>query len=270
MTNEPRKHWDEQLRAALTERANSIDAVTSWTPPSEHRPAHRYPWRWLTPLAAAAAVALIAIGVAVTRLAADRDVRPVSPAPPTATAPAPPTTATATRVTAPTTATAPTTTSETPPPTVPGRSTVQPPRTTVGSAPADSAPTTTVASTTEPSTTVPSAPPPQATIAPCMRNHTYEQVTAEWSGVYGTQFFAQSELARCGGPDDVNWFPTGRPFPVHLTAITRILVLRSGGNGDQAITLDKFPAYLAHPFTGLFYVTGPSTHPTELTEMYHP
>jgi hypothetical protein len=76
----------------------------------------------------------------------------------------------------------------------------------------------------------------------------------------------------CGGPDDMHYIITDKPFAGHLLPSAKITVLSgTNGIGFPALRQAQFPRRIAHDHFGSIYaVTGPFKAIREPNEDYHP
>jgi hypothetical protein len=77
---------------------------------------------------------------------------------------------------------------------------------------------------------------------------------------------------KCGGPDDLRYIVTSKPFAGHLLPSARVTVL-SDANGVTFPVMAEygFPRWVRHDhFGNLYAVTGPFTAIRDLNEEYHP
>jgi hypothetical protein len=76
----------------------------------------------------------------------------------------------------------------------------------------------------------------------------------------------------CGGPDDMHYIITSKPFAGHLRPSAKITVLSdTNGIGFPALAQARFPRWVAHDqFGSIYAVTGPFKAIRELNEEYHP
>jgi hypothetical protein len=105
------------------------------------------------------------------------------------------------------------------------------------------------------------------------RTHTFAWIrTAKGSPRAGLTVTGKMVTVHCGGPDDMHYVITGKPFAGHLLPSARITVLSdASGISFPALRQSQFPRWIAHDHFGSIYaVTGHFKAIRELHEEYHP
>jgi hypothetical protein len=105
------------------------------------------------------------------------------------------------------------------------------------------------------------------------KDHTFVSITkAKGHPKAGLTVTGQRVRVHCGGPDDLQYITTGKPFTGHLLPSAKITVL-TFTNGIQFPRLaeSKFPHWVATDHnSGIYAVTGPFKAIRALLEEYHP
>ena len=105
------------------------------------------------------------------------------------------------------------------------------------------------------------------------KEHTFVFLTkAAGNPKTGLTVIGQTVRVHCGGPDDLQFIPTGKRFTGHLLPNAKINVL-TFANGIQTPRLpeSKFAHWVATDHnSGIYSVTGPSKAIRALAEEYHP
>ena len=117
---------------------------------------------------------------------------------------------------------------------------------------------------------------PAASLAACQKwakEHTFVWITkAKGNPKAGLVVTGQTVRVHCGGPDDLQYIPTGKRFVGHLLPTAKINVL-TFANGIQSPRLpeSKFAHWVATDHnSGIYSVTGPFEAIRALMEEYHP
>jgi hypothetical protein len=120
------------------------------------------------------------------------------------------------------------------------------------------------------------AAPHTSPLAACQKwakEHTFVFLTkATGNPKAGLTVTGQTVRVHCGGPDDLQFIPTGKRFTGHLLPSAKINVL-TFTNGIQTPRLpeSKFARWVATDHnSGIYSVTGPSKAIRALAEEYHP
>jgi hypothetical protein len=113
-------------------------------------------------------------------------------------------------------------------------------------------------------------------VAACQKwakEHTFVWITkAKGNPKAGLVVTGQTVRVHCGGPDDLQFIPTGKRFTGHLLPTAKINVL-TDTNGIQFPRLpeSKFAHWVATDhISGIYSVTGPFKAIRALAEEYHP
>jgi hypothetical protein len=114
---------------------------------------------------------------------------------------------------------------------------------------------------------------PQAACQKWAKEHTFVFLTkATGNPRAGLRVSGQTVRVHCGGPDDLQYIPTGKHFTGHLLPNAKINVL-TFTNGIQTPRLpqSKFSHWVATDHnSGIYSVTGPFKAIRALAEEYHP
>jgi hypothetical protein len=124
----------------------------------------------------------------------------------------------------------------------------------------------------------PAAPaaPHASPLAAChkwAKEHTFVRITkAKGNPRYGLTVTGQTVRVHCGGPDDLQYIETGKPFKGHLLPHATIKVLTfTNGIHTPRLAESKFPHWVAtDENSGVYSVTGPFKAIRALAEEYHP
>jgi hypothetical protein len=105
------------------------------------------------------------------------------------------------------------------------------------------------------------------------KQHTFVRITkAKGNPRYGLTVTGQTVRVHCGGPDDLQYIQTGKPFKGHLLPHAKINVLTfANGIRTPRLAESKFPHWVAtDDNSGVYSVTGPFKAIRALAEEYHP
>ncbi|HEY1625145.1 MAG TPA: hypothetical protein VGG16_15235 [Streptosporangiaceae bacterium] len=105
------------------------------------------------------------------------------------------------------------------------------------------------------------------------KDHTFVWITkAKGNPRYGLTVTGQTVRVHCGGPDDLQYNPTGKHFTGHLLRNAKINVLTfSNGIQFPRMPQSKFTHWVATDHnSGIYSVTGPFKAIRALAEEYHP
>ena len=103
--------------------------------------------------------------------------------------------------------------------------------------------------------------------------HTFVSITkAKGNPKAGLTVSGLKVTVHCGGPDDMQYILTNKPFTGHLLPSAKIKIL-TFTNGIQfpALAQAQFPRWVAHDHnSGIYTVAGPFSAIREIDEQYHP
>lgn len=106
------------------------------------------------------------------------------------------------------------------------------------------------------------------------KSHTFVLITkAARARGAGLNVAGQQVTVHCGGPDDMQYLPTGKRFAGRLRPAATINVLVFGRDGVEFPRLpqSRFPRWVATDHnSGIYTVTGPFRAIRALHEQYHP
>jgi hypothetical protein len=105
------------------------------------------------------------------------------------------------------------------------------------------------------------------------KTHTFVWIgKAAGSARTGLTVTGKMVTVHCGGPDDLQYVITGKPFAGHLLPSAKITVLSdTDGIGFPALAQAQLPRWITHDqFGGIYAVTGPFKAICDLNEEYHP
>jgi|SRR5580693_2064887 hypothetical protein len=120
---------------------------------------------------------------------------------------------------------------------------------------------------------VPAHSNPLAACQKWAKEHTFVWITkAKGNPKAGLTVTGQTVRVHCGGPDDLQYIPTGKRFAGHLLPTARINVLTdTDGIQFPRLPESKFAHWVATDHTsGIYSVTGPFKAIRALAEEYHP
>jgi hypothetical protein len=105
------------------------------------------------------------------------------------------------------------------------------------------------------------------------KTHTFVWI-AKATGNYrtGLTVTGKTVTVHCGGPDDLQYIVTSKPFAGHLLPSAKITVLSdTSGVGFPALAQAGLPRWIRHDHFGSIYaVTGPFKAISALNEEFHP
>jgi hypothetical protein len=105
------------------------------------------------------------------------------------------------------------------------------------------------------------------------RTHTFVWIgKAKGNPRTGLAVTGKTVTVHCGGPDDMQYIITDKPFAGHLLPSAKITVLSdTNGLSFPALRQAQFPRWVAHDqFGSIYAVTGPFKAIRQLNEEYHP
>lgn len=114
---------------------------------------------------------------------------------------------------------------------------------------------------------------PRAACQKWAKTHTFVWITkAKGHPKAGLTVSGQTVRVHCGGPDDLQYIPTGKRFTGHLRPSAKINVLTfTHGIQFPRLPQSKFAHWVAHDHnSGIYLVTGPIKAIRALAEEYHP